>query len=64
MCTLMKIKFNNLKVTDDLYPQCLTQTLFKTISKSYTKGSTLEQEYYMYICTVMILLLQTICCHD
>jgi len=30
-------KLNNLKVIDDLYFQCLTQTLFKTISKSYTE---------------------------
>jgi hypothetical protein len=29
-------KLNNLKVIDDLYSQCLTQTLSKTTSKSDT----------------------------
>jgi len=31
---------NNLKVIDDLYSQCLTQTLSKTTSKSDTEGVT------------------------
>jgi hypothetical protein len=31
-------KLNNLKVIDDLYSQCLTQTLSKTSSKSDTVG--------------------------
>jgi hypothetical protein len=35
-------KLNHLKVIDDLYSQCLTQTLSKTTSKSYTEG------VYMY----------------
>ena len=30
-------KLNNLKVINDLYFQCLTQTLSKITSKSYTK---------------------------
>jgi len=31
-------KLNNLKVIDDLYSQCLTQTLSKTTFKSYIEG--------------------------
>jgi hypothetical protein len=31
-------KLNNLKVIDDLYSQCLTQSLSKTTSKSDTEG--------------------------
>jgi hypothetical protein len=31
-------KLNNLKVIDNLYSQCLTQTLSKTSSKSYMEG--------------------------
>jgi hypothetical protein len=31
-------KLNNLKVIDDLYSQCLTQTLSKTTSKTDTEG--------------------------
>jgi len=33
-------KLNNLKIIDDLYFQCLIQTLSKTTSKSYTDKRT------------------------
>lgn len=35
---LSLFKLNNLKVIYNLYSQCLTQTLSKTTSKSYTEG--------------------------
>jgi hypothetical protein len=35
-------KLNNLKVINDLYSQCLTQTLSKTTSKSDTEGVCLK----------------------
>jgi hypothetical protein len=35
-------KLSNLKVIDNLYSQCLTQTLSKTTSKSDTEGICLQ----------------------
>jgi hypothetical protein len=41
-------KLNNLKIIYDLYYQSLTQTLFKTISKSYMEGVCLNTNYIYY----------------
>jgi len=43
-------KINNLKAIDDLYCQCLIQTLSKTTFKSYTEGVLKQQIWYNNNC--------------